>query len=105
MMICGLFGKIGAIFSTIPTPVIGGCWCTLFGVIASVGLANLQVLLLFKFLGLCFQYVNLNSSRNIFVLGFALLMGLAMPSYFTVNPVVIDGASVLTDVFNAILQS
>lgn len=43
MIIMGLFGKIGAIFSTIPTPVIGGMLLVMFGVIAAVGVSNLQV--------------------------------------------------------------
>lgn len=43
MIIMGLFGKIGAIFSTIPTPVIGGMFLVMFGVIAGVGISNLQV--------------------------------------------------------------
>lgn len=43
MIIMGLFGKIGAIFSTIPTPVIGGMFLVMFGVITAVGVSNLQV--------------------------------------------------------------
>lgn len=38
------------------------------GVIAAVGLSSLQ-------------YVDLNSSRNIFVVGFALFMGFVIPTY------------------------
>lgn len=43
MILIGLFGKIGAIFSTVPTPVIGGMFLVMFGVIAAVGVSNLQV--------------------------------------------------------------
>lgn len=43
MIIMGLFGKIGAVFSTIPTPVTGGMFLVMFGVITAVGVSNLQV--------------------------------------------------------------
>ena len=39
-----------ALFTTIPHPVVGGLYCTMFGMIASVGLSNLQ-------------FVDLNSAR------------------------------------------
>ncbi len=37
MMVCGVVCKLGAVFVMIPEPVIGGIFCTLFGVIAAVG--------------------------------------------------------------------
>ena len=45
MVIMGIFGKIGAIFTTIPTPVIGGMLLVMFGVISAAGVSNLQVCL------------------------------------------------------------
>jgi len=45
----------------------------MFGMIAAVGLSNLQ-------------FVDLNSARNLFILGFAIFMGLSMPQYFAANP-------------------
>jgi nucleobase transporter 1/2 len=74
MIVLALFGKFGALFTTIPQPIVGGMYCTMFGMIASVGLSNLQ-------------FVNLNSARNLFILGFAFFMGLSMPEYFGANPV------------------
>ncbi len=64
-----MFGKFGGLFTTIPTPIVGGMYCVMFGMIAGVGLSNLQ-------------FVSLNSARNLFVLGFALFMGLTLPHYF-----------------------
>jgi nucleobase transporter 1/2 len=52
-------------------------YCTMFGMIVSVGLSNLQ-------------FVNLNSARNLFILGFSLFMGLSVPEYFSANPVSFD---------------
>lgn len=43
MIIMGVFGKVGAIFTTIPSPVVGGMFMVMFGVISAAGVANLQV--------------------------------------------------------------
>lgn len=43
LLLMGMFGKIGAAFATIPTPVIGGMFIVMFGVISAVGISNLQV--------------------------------------------------------------
>lgn len=43
LLIMGVFGKIGAAFATIPTPVIGGMFLVMFGMITAVGISNLQV--------------------------------------------------------------
>ncbi|XP_069811824.1 solute carrier family 23 member 1-like [Dendropsophus ebraccatus] len=73
LIILGLFGKLGAIFITIPEPVIGGMFMVMFGMIAAVGISNLQ-------------YVDLNSSRNLFVLGFSMFSGLVIPTWLEGNP-------------------
>jgi nucleobase transporter 1/2 len=69
MLVLAVSGKFGALFSTIPQPIVGGMYCVMFGMIASVGLSNLQ-------------FVDLNSVRNLFIIGFALFMGLSVPEYF-----------------------
>jgi len=74
MLVLGFVAKFGALFTTIPQPIVGGMYCALFGMIAAVGLSNLQ-------------RVDLNSSRNLFILGFAFFMGLSLPVYFEANPV------------------
>ncbi|XP_045619396.2 LOW QUALITY PROTEIN: solute carrier family 23 member 1 [Procambarus clarkii] len=68
MLGCGLIGKVGALFITIPEPIIGGIFCVVFAMITSVGLSTLQ-------------YIDLNSSRNLFVLGFSLFFGIALPMW------------------------
>lgn len=73
MIVLASFGKFGALFTTIPQPVVGGMYCVMFGMITAVGLSNLQ-------------FVDLNSARNLFVLGFAFFMGLSVPEYFAQNP-------------------
>jgi nucleobase transporter 1/2 len=88
MIVLGAFGKFGALFTTIPQPIVGGMYCAMFGMIAAVGLSNLQ-------------FVNLNSARNLFILGFSFYMGLSMPQYFQASPVVFE-PSWLADVFNTL---
>ncbi|XP_057679129.1 solute carrier family 23 member 1-like [Corythoichthys intestinalis] len=73
MILMGVLGKIGAIFSTIPNPVIGGMFLIMFGVISATGIANLQS-------------TDMNSSRNIFVFGFSLFSGLVIPNWIAKNP-------------------
>lgn len=43
MLLTGMFGKIGAVFASIPTPIIGGMFFVMFGIITAVGVSNLQV--------------------------------------------------------------
>lgn len=71
MLVLGAVGKFGGLFTTIPEPIVGGMYCAMFGMIASVGLSNLQ-------------FVDLNSGRNLFIIGFAFFMGLSLPEYFAV---------------------
>ncbi|XP_036001922.1 solute carrier family 23 member 2 isoform X1 [Fundulus heteroclitus] len=77
MIVLGVFGKFGAVFITIPDPVIGGMFLVMFGMIAAVGISNLQ-------------YVDLNSSRNLLILGFSTFSGLVLPTWFHSNPGIID---------------
>nr|XP_012604479.1 solute carrier family 23 member 1 isoform X7 [Microcebus murinus] len=73
MLILGTIGKFTALFASLPDPVLGGMFCTLFGMITAVGLSNLQ-------------FVDMNSSRNLFVLGFSMFFGLTLPNYLESNP-------------------
>ncbi|XP_055048202.2 solute carrier family 23 member 2 [Misgurnus anguillicaudatus] len=77
MIFLGLFGKFSAVFITIPDPVIGGMFLIMFGMIAAVGISNLQ-------------YVDLNSSRNLLILGFSTFSGLVLPTWFHSNPDMIN---------------
>lgn len=43
LLLTGMFGKIGAVFASIPTPIIGGMFLVMFGIITAVGVSNLQV--------------------------------------------------------------
>lgn len=43
MVVMGMMGKVVAIFTTIPEPVMGGMFIVMFGVISAAGVSNLQV--------------------------------------------------------------
>ena len=89
----GVVAKFGALFTTIPSPIVGGMYCAMFVMIASVGLSNLQ-------------FVDLNSGRNLFILGFAFFMGLSMPEYFNANPLDLGESLVwLSDILNTLGKS
>ncbi|XP_076060495.1 solute carrier family 23 member 1-like isoform X2 [Oratosquilla oratoria] len=86
MILFGIIGKVGAFFITIPEPIVGGIFCIVFAMIAAVGLSSLQ-------------FVELNSSRNLFVLGFSMFFGLAIPMWFNTpgNDTVVDTGSLLVN--------
>jgi xanthine/uracil permease len=69
MIVVGYVGYFGQLVATLPSPIVGGLFIAMFGQIAAVGLSNLK-------------YVDLDSSRNVFIVGFALFAGLAIPAYF-----------------------
>jgi nucleobase transporter 1/2 len=93
MIVLGMVSKFGALFTTIPGPIVGGMYCAMFGMIASVGLSNLQ-------------FVNLNSARNLFILGFAFFMGLSLPEYFVGSPVaLIEEWEWLSNIVNTLGQT
>ncbi|KAI4820931.1 hypothetical protein KUCAC02_028889 [Chaenocephalus aceratus] len=91
MVLLGLVGKFSALFASLPDPVLGALFCTLFGMITAVGLSNLQ-------------FVDLNSSRNLFVLGFSIFFGLTLPSYLKENPLV-TGIVGVDQVLNVLLTT
>ncbi|WP_254763428.1 uracil-xanthine permease family protein [Natrinema marinum] len=68
MLFVGFVGYFGQLIATIPDPIVGGLFIAMFGQIVAVGISNLR-------------HVDLDSSRNTFVVGFALFVGLAIPAY------------------------
>ncbi|XP_048746232.2 solute carrier family 23 member 2-like isoform X2 [Ostrea edulis] len=71
-LLCGIFGKFGALLTMMPKPVLGGIVVISFGMVTSVGLSSLQ-------------FVNLSSGRNLCIIGLSLLLGLMIPSYLHRN--------------------
>ncbi|KAL0352152.1 UNVERIFIED_CONTAM: putative nucleobase-ascorbate transporter 10 [Sesamum calycinum] len=69
MILFSILGKFGAIFASIPLPIMAGSYCIFFGYVSSVGLGFLQ-------------FCNLNSFRTKLVLGLSFFIGLSLPQYF-----------------------
>ncbi|GFZ21271.1 nucleobase-ascorbate transporter 7 [Actinidia rufa] len=61
--------KFGAVFASIPGPIIAALYCLFFAYVGAGGLSFLQ-------------FCNLNSFRTKFILGFSIFMGLSIPQYF-----------------------
>lgn len=90
MILFGAVAKFGALFTTIPQPIVGGMYCAMFGMIAAVGLSNLQL-------------VDLNSPRNLFILGFSFFMGLSVPEYVSAHPIALgESLAWLADILNTL---
>lgn len=86
MILLAIFGKLGGLFASVPKPVIGGILCVMFSAVASVGLSALKVFCEILFFYSLVKHVNLSSPRNLFVIGFSILMGLSLPQYFEGAP-------------------
>lgn len=69
LIILGLFSKFGILIASIPEPIIGATYCVLFAMIAGLGLTQIKK-------------VDLDKDRNVFIIGFAIFMGLSVTAYF-----------------------
>ncbi|CAL0311922.1 unnamed protein product [Lupinus luteus] len=69
MIFFSILGKFGALFASIPGPIVAAVHCVLFAYVGSSGLSLLQ-------------FCNLNSFRTLFILGFSVFIGFSMPQYF-----------------------
>ncbi len=81
LFLLGIFAKFGALIATIPGPIVGGLYCSLFGLIAAVGIQQLAK-------------ADLHSQRTLFISGFALFMGLSVPAWFGPN-IYSDGTAIV----------
>ncbi len=94
LVLFGLVSKFGAVVATIPTPVVGGAYLALFGLIAAVGLSLLR-------------RTDMDSQRNLMIIGFVLFSGFVFPAYFgsLEAPLDVFGIGWLSDIVNAIGSS
>ena len=74
LIFLGLFSKFGAVLSTIPEPITGSQFAVSMAIIGGVGMSNMQL-------------VDATNSRNMTILGMALMAGIAIPQYATDNPI------------------
>lgn len=98
MFFFSIFGKFGAFFTAIPLPIFGAVYCVLYGIVAATGISFIQ-------------FTNINSLRNIYVLGIPLFLGISIPQYFamytdqTGRGPVRTNAGWFNDILNSIFSS
>lgn len=68
LVLGGVSPKFGALLASIPPPLFAGLFCVLFGLIAATGIS-------------VFQHADMNSSRNLLILGVSIYLGLSVPAY------------------------
>jgi uracil-xanthine permease len=72
LIIMSFVAKIGSLVATMPSPVIGGAYIALFGIIGALGI---QILM----------RADMGSQRNVVIVGFAFLMALGLPGWIEQN--------------------
>ncbi|KAK9164303.1 hypothetical protein Syun_005205 [Stephania yunnanensis] len=98
MLFFSILGKFGALFASIPLPIVAALYCILFAYVASAGLGLLQ-------------FCNLNSFRTKFILGISIFMGFSVPQYFIEHTIfsghgpVHTGSKWFNDMVNVIFSS
>ncbi|XP_072014363.1 solute carrier family 23 member 1-like [Amphiura filiformis] len=80
MIILAFFSKIGALFATMPHTIIGGSLLIGASLAIGVGLSHLQ-------------FIDLNSTRNLLVVGFSLSGGFGIPLWLLMHPHAIQTGS------------
>ncbi|KAI1719627.1 permease family domain-containing protein [Ditylenchus destructor] len=73
LILLGIFTKVGALLSTIPVPLVGGVLATSMAMVGGVAIANVQS-------------VDLKCSRNMAILGFSIMIGILVPTYYERHP-------------------
>jgi nucleobase transporter 1/2 len=92
LIIFGFLWKFGTIIATIPTPIIGAAYLSLFGLIGALGV---QI----------FARADVTSVRNLLILGFSFALGLGLPGWIGSHPVTIPGAQWFAEIINGILNT
>ncbi|KAL5021110.1 hypothetical protein ScPMuIL_000265 [Solemya velum] len=80
-MILSFIGKLGAVLSTLPEPVIGGKIIVGLGMMVSIAITTLKD-------------VDIQSSRNMAILGISVYTGLVIPQFLEMHPDAIDTGNI-----------
>ncbi len=92
LIIMSMIGKLGALIATIPSPVIGGAYIALFGIIGTLGI---QVLM----------RADMGSQRNVLIVGFSFLMALGLPGWVEGQKELFFGLGIVGQILWAILKT
>ncbi|KAG6525916.1 nucleobase-ascorbate transporter 6-like [Zingiber officinale] len=69
MIFFSILGKFGAVFASIPLPIVAALYCLFFAYVGAAGLGYLQ-------------FCSLNNFRVLFILGLSVFLGFSVPQYF-----------------------
>ncbi|CAD6194593.1 unnamed protein product [Caenorhabditis auriculariae] len=86
----GVFTKLAALLATIPEAIIGGVLGMGISMIAGVALSNLAM-------------VDLRISRNLTIMGVAIIMGCTIPTHFELHPLATSHKQI-DDILNTLLK-
>jgi len=92
MLVLGCFGKFAALFLIIPQPVLGGTFMITFAMVTAVGLSNMQ-------------YIDLNSSRNLFVVGVPIFFGLSLSQWVKSNDAIHTGNETIDQLLTVLFST
>ncbi len=92
LILMSTIGKLSALIATIPSPIIGGAYISLFGVIGALGI---QVLM----------RADMGSQRNVMIVGFAFLMSQGLPGWVEANQKLFSELGTLGMMIWAILKT
>lgn len=82
LILFGIIGKLAAVFITIPYPVLGGVQIIGFGMFIGLVMSNLQ-------------YIDIQSTRNLAIIGVSTLLGLMLPFWAKGNADGINTGAIL----------
>lgn len=68
MIFSAIVGKVAAVFVTIPYPVLGGAQIISLGMFIGLIMSNMQ-------------YIDMQSSRNLAIIGISVIIGLMIPNW------------------------
>lgn len=72
MLLVAIIGKVGAVFVTIPYPVLGGAQIIGLGMFIGLVMSNMQ-------------YIDMQSTRNLAIIGVSIMVGLMIPHWAKTN--------------------
>uniref|UniRef100_A0A914WY57 Solute carrier family 23 member 2 n=1 Tax=Plectus sambesii TaxID=2011161 RepID=A0A914WY57_9BILA len=85
-MVMGIFTKFGALLAMLPTPIVGSILCVASASVGGVGLSSIQM-------------IDAAKSRNMSILGLAIMGGLMIPRYLHLHPITV-GPPAFKDTIN-----
>uniref|UniRef100_A0A0D9X778 Nucleobase-ascorbate transporter 2 n=1 Tax=Leersia perrieri TaxID=77586 RepID=A0A0D9X778_9ORYZ len=83
MIFFSILGRFGALFASIPFTMFAAIYCVMFGYVDFNPLKPVSHGIFSGAVGLSFmQFTNMNSMRNLFIIGVSLFLGISIPEYF-----------------------